>query len=155
MQFGADPAEGFKHSLTFEAADHEVEAVASAYRELVNTKAAAGNLDKIQPHERDFAMWPNVPDRTIFTNRPLSIAILLENFYDRTKEAVNDIATLSTEAAFDSDAVPRRLYLAEIAFNIAGLIKLQYDADTLQELLNDQGVELFSPGQSAPRHPYD
>jgi len=156
MKFDKNPpTDKHKHGLVFESEHDEVEAVAAAYREVVNQKAKSGKISDIKKHERDFSQWGNFPDQTILTNHPLQIALLLEGFYGRTAEAVREIVASCFEPAFDSDAIARRIDLGEKAFQLAGLIKLEYDNDTLDQMLDDHGVSLFATPAEAPEQPFD
>ena len=155
MQFELDPSEQYKHGIVLQAAEDEVETVASMYRERVNLKARAGNLDEIEKHERQFSMWSGTSDRTIFTNFPVQIAQLLEQFHKRTEQAVQEIIQESHEPLFDSDAIARRMELGDKAFQLAGLIKLEYDHDTLHQMLDDQGVDLFRVSEEIREQPSD
>jgi hypothetical protein len=150
MQFESKPTEAYEHGLVLESAKDEVETVAAAYRERIHLKVAEGRLDEIQQHERDFSMWSSTPDRTLLTSRPLSIAHLLESFHGRTKATVEGIFLTNAEPAFESRSIARRMYLGEKAFQLAGLIRLEYDHESINQELDEQGVALFVEEKPAP-----
>lgn len=152
MRFEQNPTDDHEHGIVLEAAQGEVEPVAAAYREHVFLMAKAGKIDKVLKHQREFSEWESSSDHTIFTNHPLSIAKLLESFHIATNEAVGDIVKSDSEPAFDSDAIARRIRLGNKAFQMAGLIKLEYDNDTLHQMLGEQGTSMFDPAQ-APKNP--
>lgn len=155
MEFEKNPTENYAHGLVFQSAEGEVEAVGATFRELVNIKAKTVPLDEIRKHELEFSMWPDSPDRVIFTNYPIVIAQYLEEFFGRTKDMVKQIVEKSVEPDFDSDDIARRIKLGKKAFQLAGFIKLEFDNDTLQQMLDDQGAGLFTATNEMPSQPYE
>ena len=155
MQFEEKPKDDYEYGIVFESAEDEVETAAAAYRELVNKKASAGHFDEIEPHERDFSMWTSTPNHTIYVNFPLKIAELLEEFHNRTDDEVSKIARRQYEPAFESDSVPRRMYLGEKALQMADLIRIKYDSEGISQELDNYIVEALSDTESAPEHPIE
>lgn len=155
MKFEEHSGEGFNHELIFEAGEDEVEPVAATYRENVKSLVQAGEYDKITRAERIFSKWDNGSNLTIYTNKPIHIAMLLERFSERTQTEVEKIAKTGMEPAFDDDSIARRMDLGHKALQLAGLIKLEFDSDTIQLMLDEQGIDLFTDFSHAPKNPHE
>lgn len=153
MKFEENPVDGYEHGLVFEAGEGEVEAIASTYREIVNHKIRDKKFYDIKPHERTFAKWGDTPDRTIYTSHPMYIASLLAAYHARTQAEVERLVAEASEPAFDSDAAARRIDLGEKALQLAGIITLEFDSDSLEQMLDDQGADLFTSTKDAPKNP--
>lgn len=151
MKFEQNPTDDHKHSLIFETELDEVEAIAAAYRERLLILAKNDKIDQIDQFERDVSEWSDSSDRTIYTNNPLTIALTLESFHTSTNTAVKEIAARPGEPAFDSDAIARRMRLGDMAFLLAGKIKVEFDNDKLYQMLDDSGASLFESPAASPR----
>jgi hypothetical protein len=155
MQFEQITEGIYQHRLALESAKGEVETVAAAYRELVNLKAKEDRLHEIHKYEREFSMWASSPDRAILTNFPLPIAEVLESFHGRTIAAIREIVATNPEPAFESDAVARRMYLGDKALQMAGLIRIEFDTENLQQELDNYVDSVTADPESAPERPID
>src|SRR3977135_264003 len=98
------PASGekFKHRIMFDTSE-EAMAVWSAFRELVVIKALAG--EPVADQELDLSEnWGEVEgqDECVLINDLEEMALILEEFHQRTGEAVLDIAQRAV-VQFDSD----------------------------------------------------
>lgn len=152
MKFEQTPAEGYEHGVILESAEGEVEALSAVMMEHIYLLAKDGHVDIASQFQRDASEWSGSSDRTIFINNPLSLATMLETFHDRTKVAVQEIVENASIPAFENDSIARRIRLGNKAFQMAGLIKLEYDNDTLHQMLGEQGASMFDPAQ-APKNP--
>lgn len=150
MQFELNPVEGYRHGIVLESANDEVETMAAVYREAIAIKVLELRVDEIQKHERDFSMWANLPDRTIFVNYPLQIAAKLEAFHDRTSKVLQEIAIAEAEPAFESDSIARRMYLGEKALQMAGFVRVEYDNENLQHELDELVTDVLADAESPP-----
>ncbi len=151
MKFEEAQAEGYKHTITFESDEGEVEAAAAVYTEKNHMLVAANQFGQITQFDRNLSEWDPILDHRIFLNLPLEIAELFDRFHERTERAVGVIASRATVAAFESDAIARRMRLGDKAFQMAGLIKLQYDHDTLDRMLEDNGADMFKASRVEPK----
>ncbi len=145
MKFEENPVEGYMHGLVFQASKDEVEAVGAAYRERIVLQVKASQIDQITLFDRNVSEWECSSDQTIYINYPLVITGIFEAFHNRTVKSVKEIASRSNEPAFDNDDIARRIRLGDKAFQLAGLIKLEYEQDTLHQMLDDFGTFMFTP----------
>ena len=159
MQFEENPKEGYDHRIVFESIKDEAETVAAVYTEIVNGKAAKGKLDDIHKNERDFAMSAGDTDIGMLTNDPLYLAKLLEDFHSHTQDAAGKIARREYKPDFENKSVARRLYLGEKALEMAGVIRLKFDTETIQQEIDDGIIDILAEAdaeqESAPDQPLE
>jgi hypothetical protein len=135
---GAD----YKHRIAFEAGE-EVEAVGSAYRELVVMLAEEDKVDTIKKHELTFSTFDTDAPNGILVDNPETVASVLDDFHKRTEQALARIA-YGVAVPFESDAIARRIKLGEVAEQLAGLIRGEFRADDLVREIDEHGPALFT-----------
>lgn len=143
MKFETDPSEVHQHGLIFEASEGEVEVVAAMTRERIFTLFDTGASAEVAEHEYVLSKWTGQKNEGLHTNTPLETAEKLEWFKLRTKEAIDDIVMRSAEPPFDNNDITRRLELGEKALLMAGHIRVQYQADSWDKMLDESGASLF------------
>jgi hypothetical protein len=126
--------EAHKFRITFEAGE-EAETLGSAYRERVSYLYREGKQEQISPHELEFSKFDDT-ERRVLVNDPESIAVVFDEFCERTEGANTDLAW-SAGAPFKSDDIAHRTDRGEVArklaVNIRGLFRLEEFTSEIEE----------------------
>lgn len=140
--------ESYKHRITFEAGE-EIEALGSAYRELVVIMTEEDKVDEIEEHELDFSAYATDEQATILVNDPEAIANVLDQFHKRTKQAAARIAH-EVPVPSESYDIARRIKQGEVAERLAGLIRGEFWTDELIRGIIDKHSPALPTGHEDP-----
>lgn len=110
------------HLLTFDA--DEAEVVRAAFREHIFYLAMKGNTGSMENYEATISGWEDNGDsHALKPNKPGNVADVLEDFFDRTEEAIQSIPESTGVPAFQSDDIGERYRLGQLAMELATEIR--------------------------------
>lgn len=119
------------YQYTFE--NHEPDIIRAVYREDIVLAVQKGNVGSVSNHELWVSSWQNSSENTeenpfvIKDNDPLELAHKLEAFYERTDEALIQIAQPEIFPAFANGQVGVRLKLGRLALELANEIRTAFE----------------------------
>lgn len=129
----------FEHALVFYG--EEIEAVSAAYREHVYYQSLRANSRSVAEYELSIAgKWDETTDksRAILVNDPeKNVVTILEEFYERTDEAVTNIPSETSEPAFLNTDIPYRCRLGQIALRLVEEIRENITVSDLRIALEE------------------
>lgn len=134
--------ESHKHRIAFEAGE-EIDAVGSAYRELVVVMTEDDKLEMVKDHELTFSTFATDEPKAILVNDPEAVAYVLDQFHKRTKQAAARIAH-GVPVPSESYDIAHRIKQGEVAERLAGLIRGEFRADELATEIDEHGPALFT-----------
>lgn len=144
--------------LTLEASEDEeqlseINVVRAAYREAILLRAEKGNTGSISDFDRYVAKKAEEDTDTdlVLTLRSKNQIIeVLEQFHDRTDEAIVDIPEQSLIPPFENDYIVTRFTLGTMALNLADDIREATGNPPLTEWEIEQQVDTFSSELDKP-----
>jgi hypothetical protein len=123
MQFEKLPKDSeFDSKIAFDS-EEEAEIIRAVYREQIVESAKRGNTSSVSSHHRfmsDYGLDGEYP--LVAFKSTVRVISRLQRFYERTDEAVIDIANSNEVPPYDNFYIQDRMTLGESALELAGKI---------------------------------
>ena len=140
--------EGDNNSEEFD----EVDVIRSAYREAILYRAQKGNTSSISNFDRFVAKNAEDTESNLVLRLHSEVQILevLDQFYERTEQALIEIPDQSLIPPFENTYIVTRFRLGEMALNLANEIREAQQSLTLSDWEIQQQVDSFAAELEGP-----